>query len=200
MAKYNDVTMGQMEACINRMGGLPNFLDFIGGQGRIVFESVLSFSHTIVLPAQPAFSAHEQLFINECHPQGVSVAQTWNNFIHPFLNKVERPTEKTGLVFHKIGAVCTEERIISQLVANKMGKIDITLSQLFALLLKQGNGEEGDLLLPNKDNRCYILDVGGNLQAVNARWSRTCKGWLLSAHEADSPHKWENNGQVITRN
>jgi hypothetical protein len=37
MAKYPDVTAGQTEACINRMGGWDNFLRYIGGQGRVVF-------------------------------------------------------------------------------------------------------------------------------------------------------------------
>ncbi len=37
MAKFNNVTVGQMEACINRMGGVQQFLDFIGGKGQIVW-------------------------------------------------------------------------------------------------------------------------------------------------------------------
>jgi hypothetical protein len=41
MAKYDDVTVEQIEACINRMGGWNNFLSFIGGNGRIVFDSVV---------------------------------------------------------------------------------------------------------------------------------------------------------------
>jgi len=40
MAKYPDVTAGQTEACINRMGGWENFLRFIGGQGEVVFKVV----------------------------------------------------------------------------------------------------------------------------------------------------------------
>lgn len=40
MAKYPDVTAGQTEACINRIGGWPDFLRFIGGEGRVVFETL----------------------------------------------------------------------------------------------------------------------------------------------------------------
>ncbi len=40
--KYPKVTAGQTEACINRMGGWSNFLRYIGGQGKIVFNTILS--------------------------------------------------------------------------------------------------------------------------------------------------------------
>ena len=40
MAKYPDVTAGQTEACINRLGGWENFLLFIGGKGKVTFDAV----------------------------------------------------------------------------------------------------------------------------------------------------------------
>lgn len=44
MAKFNDVTIGQVEACINRMGGMENFSRFIAGQGKIVFGQIISIN------------------------------------------------------------------------------------------------------------------------------------------------------------
>lgn len=41
MAKHEDVSVEQREACIKRVGGWDNFLRFIGGHGRIVFDSII---------------------------------------------------------------------------------------------------------------------------------------------------------------
>lgn len=48
MAKFNDVTVGQMEACINRLGGMQKFLEFIGGKGQIVWQTVATIYVLIV--------------------------------------------------------------------------------------------------------------------------------------------------------
>lgn len=48
MAKFNDVTVGQMEACINRLGGMQQFLDFIGGKGQIMWQTVYRIYSVIV--------------------------------------------------------------------------------------------------------------------------------------------------------
>ena len=48
MAKFNDVTVGQMEACINRMGGMQKFLDFIGGKGEVVWQTIANLYSVIV--------------------------------------------------------------------------------------------------------------------------------------------------------
>lgn len=48
MAKFNDVTVGQMEACINRLGGMQHFLEFIGGKGEVVWQTIATLYSVIV--------------------------------------------------------------------------------------------------------------------------------------------------------
>lgn len=53
MAKFNDVTVGQIEACINRMGGMPQFLDWIAGKGQIVWQTIATLYSVVVDYSQP---------------------------------------------------------------------------------------------------------------------------------------------------
>src|SRR3989344_2114592 len=89
--KY-DVSTGQMEACINRMGGWDNFLRYIGGQGKIVFDTILAFVGTWIAPATTEpFVVSEKFVVDTSRKAKVKISFLGNNFRAWMLGKVEEP-------------------------------------------------------------------------------------------------------------
>jgi len=195
MAKYNDVTAGQTEACINRMGGWDNFLRFIGGQGEIVFKTILSLITTIKLPAQPSFTTNESFKVDTSKPASPKIAYIDDNFKKWFGNRAEESVEAVELNISKLCENSRDDRILAEFG----GKAVTTLSQLFALIKEQGNGEAGSLLVNGYANIFYIIDKDGEHRAVDAFWFADFGGWGVDASEVDYPSTWYAGDQVVSR-
>ena len=182
MAKYPDVTAGQTEACINRFGGWDNFLRFIGGQGRVVFDSILEFVRTLIIPAQPELTTSEKFF----EDAGVK----WMS-----------ETAKSVLLNRKVEACGETELRVSRLLENSIDepildelgdKAEISPTQLAAFLDRNRESSEWFIF--------YVLDEEGTLWAVRAYWFAESGGWRLSADSVTSLDGWFAGSQVVSRN
>ena len=196
MAKFNDVNVGQMEACITRMGGMPNSLRYIGGQGELVFKAILALVTTVKLPAQPRFVAREKFVKDTSDKAVVKIAYIWDGF-NRFLNKVEEPVGEMELAVPTLTKDLQDQEIREELGAEKE---ETPLSQFYAMLARQGHGQKGDLLTDGYANIFYIRDGEGTLWAVRAYWYSDSGGWGVDAGSVTNPHRWDAGNQVVSRN
>ena len=196
MAKYPDLTTGQAEACINRMGGWNNFLRFIGGQGRIVFDTILALVRTIAVPALPRFVARDHFKVDTSDSAKVKIWVLGSNFQNHFLGKIEGPADPAELTVHTLTEASRDDRILAEL-----GDLaETTLSQFFSLLSLQGNGEsEGVLLVNWYANITYVRDDEGTLWAVYAYWFSHEGGWFVDAFSVEFLIEWLAGIQIVSR-
>ncbi len=182
MAKYNDVTAGQTEACINRMGGWENFLRFIGGQGEIVFKTLLTLLRTVRMPAQPAVTTSKQYF--------AEAGAKWfgNNFESQFLGLEVPVTDVAELAVRKLEQSSLDAPILTELG----DKAETSVSQFKQFLADNRGSTEWFIF--------YLRGKDGRLWAVRADWSAGRDGWGLRANSVGNPHGWGAGDRVVSRN
>ena len=151
MAKYSDLTVGQSEACINRMGGWDNFLRFIGGQGKVVFETILTLLRTVRIAAQPAVTTSEDYF------KEAGVVVMWDNFKAQFLGLEVPATDEVELAVRKLEEGSLDAPILAELGE----KAETSVSQFKAFLAENRKSQEWFIF--------YLRGKDGNLWAVHAR-------------------------------
>lgn len=76
-------------------------------------------------------------------------------------------------------------------------KSETTLSEMFSLMEKQKNGEDGVLLNNFWDNIFYIRDHAGELRAVYMSWHDD--GWCVGAGTLESTSAWFAGVRVFSR-
>lgn len=132
MAKYNDVTMGQVEACINRIGGMDAFLKFIGGKGVIVFTILHVLNKFFKVEAQPAVTTSKEYF-EKCGP----VRYMDDDFQTQFIGLEVPETPEVYVTTYELKQLADAEPIFAELGSFA----GIAISQFGALLGKmKGKG------------------------------------------------------------
>jgi len=182
MAKYSDLTVGQSEACINRMGGWDNFLRFIGGQGKVVFETILTLLRTVRIAAQPAVTTSEDYF------KEAGVVVMWDNFKAQFLGLEVPATDEVELAVRKLEEGSLDAPILAELGE----KAETSVSQFKAFLAENRKSQEWFIF--------YLRGKDGNLWAVYAYWYSDYGGWHVNADEVTNPDRWFAGHQVVSRN
>lgn len=182
MAKYADVTAGQTEACINRLGGWDNFLRFIGGQGKVVFDSILEFVRTVTIGAQPAVTTNKKYF------EDAGAKWMGENFQNQFLGLEVSETKEIELAVRKLTEDSLDEPILKELG----DKAETSVSTFHTFLNQNRESSEWFIF--------YLRGKDGNLWAVSAHWSSGDGGWYLYAFSVADPDGWLAEGQVVSRN
>ena len=193
--KY-DVSTGQMEACINRMGGWDNFLRYIGGQGKIVFDTILAFVGTWIAPATTEpFVVSEKCVVDTSRKAKVKISFLGNNFRAWMLGKVEEPGGETVLRHARLTKNSVDKPILDELG----DKAETALTDIFAMMMEQPNGEkEGNLLADGPANIFYVRNINGVLRAVDVYWYDG--GWYVNAYSVENPYTWYAGYRVFSRN
>jgi prepilin-type processing-associated H-X9-DG protein len=186
MAKYNDLTVGQSEACINRMGGLDNFLRFIGGQGKVVFETLLT-----LLKSDIKASARKRFVVADNFEKGkAGIYSLGSNFQKWFGDKVETNVPAATLSSYTLTCSSVDGPIKAELGENH----ETFLSWLFEKIEAQADGREGELLVNGYANIFYV-----DGRVVFAHW-RAGRGWHVSARVVTYPDSWSVGRRVFSRN
>ena len=76
-------------------------------------------------------------------------------------------------------------------------KAEVTLSEIWRLMVRQANGEKGVLLINGLANIFYVPDVSGVLRTVYVYW--LVGGWYALADVLDDGG-WGDGYQVFSRN
>lgn len=162
--------------------------------------SILELVSTVVVPATTSkFIAKDKFVVNTKRNAPVKISVVWDNFTAWFLNgdgKTEDPISEQTLRYHKLWQSSVDGPIIAELGGE--AKAETTLSEMFSLMEKQKNGEDGVLLNNGYANIFYIKDQNGVLRAVSVRWSDD--GWSVSARSVVNPNDWNDGRQVFSRN
>ncbi|MBI2003520.1 MAG: hypothetical protein HYS78_00860 [Parcubacteria group bacterium] len=178
MAKYNELTAGQSEACINRMGGWDNFLRFIGGQGKVVFDTILTFLRAVRVAAQPAVTTSEEYF------KEAGVVWANDTFQAEFYDLELPATEEIELAVRKLEETSLDAPILAEL----RDKAEISVSQFRAFLA--ANRESSEWFI-------FYLSGRNGKRAVNADWGVGDGGWNVLASSVTDPDGWPQGYRVV---
>ena len=163
---------------------LELLLDLVG--------TVTTSATTSKFVAKTAFVAN-----TKCNAK-VLISAVWDNFTNWFLSgdgKTEDPESEQMLRYHKLRKSLVDGSIITELGGEE--KSETTLTEMFSLMEKQKNGEDGVLLNNGHANIFYIRDQNGVLRAVFVRWRGG--GWFVGALSVEYPDMWDDGGQVFSR-
>ncbi|MFA5736995.1 MAG: hypothetical protein WC893_02470 [Candidatus Paceibacterota bacterium] len=162
-------------------------------------ELLLEPVGAVVIPATTGkFVAKDKFVVNTKRNASVKISAVWDSFTSWFLSgdgKTEDPTSEQTLCYHKLRKSSVDGPIITELGGEE--KSETTLTEMFSLMEKQKNGENGVLLNNGYANIFYIRDQAGVLRAVRVGWSDG--GWYLSAYSALRPNGWRGGRQVFSR-
>lgn len=159
----------------------------------ILFE----FVDTAVIPATCKFVARDKFVVDASDKVGVKIAWLVSNFEEWFLDKIEEPAGESELCCHGLLKPSLDGPIIAEL-GGESKKVETTLAELFSLLKKQGNGEDGVLLTNGYANIFYSRDINGELRAVSVCWRGV--GWSVHACSVERPYRWRVGDRVFSRN
>lgn len=183
MAKYNDVTIGQTEACINRMGGMQNFLRFIAGSGRIVFDSLSTILREVSLGAQSNSVVSKKYF------EDVGVKWMSDHFNKQFIGLEVPFVGSADFIVREIKQSSSDAAIITELG----GVVRAETSVLhFRDFLSRENGSKEYFIF-------YLRGKDGNLWSVYAYWRAESSGWDVDATSVSDPDEWGLNFRVVSR-
>ncbi len=192
--KYGKLTLGQVEAIVNKLGGEEGVQQLLSGALMVVKASISALLEEVGIVSLPATGK----FITSYHfatgNKEVKIACVWDNFQNNFLSKVENPQGKTTLRISKLKKNSLDASILAELGS----KAETTLANIWELLKKQTNGESGKLLTNGYANIFYVRDSKGVLWAVRVRWHGD--GWCVNAYSVGDPRGWFEGFQVFSRN
>lgn len=198
MAKYNiyveDISI---EALINKLGGIEGAKTFLRGTVEIVVRKILDMLGTTTTSATTEKFVAKDKFREDS--QEVKFYGIWDNFTNWFLDgngKIEEPLGEQVLRYGNLTKNSVDGPIIEELGCE--AKAETTLTELYDLLKKQANGEEGDLLTNGYANIIYVRDISGVLRAVSVAWDGV--GWRVYARSVEVPRDWRAGIRVFSRN
>lgn len=149
---------------------------------------------TIVATTE-TFVAAIKFVINKKSDAKVKISDLGTNFKEWFLGKSEVPTSASTIVFDLLKKASADTIIITELGGE--AKVETMLFQVFALMKKQGQGEEGALLVNGYANIFYVRDVNGVLRTVCVYWGDD--GWRCLANPVGDPLGWNADVRVFSR-
>ena len=159
--------------------------------------NLLELISTMTIPARrEKFIASNYFIIDAGEKTKVKISYLGDNFRTNFLNKTEEISLENTLRYHKLLKRSVDKPIIAELGGKE--KAETTLTEMFALMEKQGSGESGELLTNGYSNIFYIRDSAGALWAVRCDWDDD--GWHVAAGSVEDPLKWHGGRRVFSRN
>ncbi|QQG42801.1 MAG: hypothetical protein HYW15_01155 [Candidatus Giovannonibacteria bacterium] len=197
--KYGELTLGQVEAIVNKIGGVDGVRRLLAGElsVRATEESkLLELLGTVTIPARAErFVVAEKFVVDTSENAKVKISYLGENLKALFLGKTENPMGESSLCYHKLCRYSRDIPIISELGEEKA---ETTLAEIYVLLERQRNGKKGVLLTNGAANIFYVRNIHGDLCAVLA----LCRedGWLVNAYSVGSPRVWNVGILVFSRN
>ena len=146
---------------------------------------------TVVVPTVAEFST--VVFLDDDSPVG------WigDNFKRMFGNHTESETSQSALQVHQLTESARDPAIIAELGGEQIA--ETTLGQMWQMLLVQGQGQDGNLLINGFANIFYIRSqVDNQLWAVYCRWDSGNRDWLVNAYPVSDPDDWYAGSQVFS--
>ena len=187
--KYGELNLGQIEALVNKAGGMENVLCVLRGDAEMEIKRInlLSKLGIVEVPAIENFVLTEEV-IKEAN------VYAWGSFREMFFRKQEQGVTANRLAIHSLGKNSLDSPIRKELGDNE----EITLAHFVHLLKQQSEGQDGVLLTNGYANIAYIKGNNGNLWAVYAYWNSGNRYWSVHASSVGIPDDWRAGCQVIS--
>jgi hypothetical protein len=149
---------------------------------------------TVTVPATGKLVAREKFVKDMSRKAAVKISYLGDNFSEWFLGKVEEPCPETTLRYAKLNRYSVDGPILAELG----NTAETTLAQIYALMERQPNGEDGVLLTNGYANIFYVRDINGALRAVYMGWK--AGGWDVYAFSVADPFGWFGGISVFSCN
>ena len=200
--KYGELNLGQMEAIVNKLGGMDGVSRFLSGEIVVVLpkpELLLEPVGMITFPATTErFVASEKFVKDTSQNAPVKIGSVGNNFSRWFSEKTEDPRGETELRYQKLRKASRDLPIISELGGEE--RVETSLAEIYVLVERQGNGKKGVLLTDARANIFYVRDIDGILRAVFVDWRGWRGGWSVFASDVEDPRPWLEGDHVFSSN
>jgi hypothetical protein len=148
-----------------------------------------------------AFVARDKFVVNRAGNARVRISDISDDFREWFLRKEERPF---GGSIVKYGMLTDPYNSSGDSILRELGgeeKAETTLTETFALMAAQPNGEAGPLITRfSRPNLFFVRDADGVLRTVCIRWCLgPFLGWVVHAFAVTRQPGWCEGCQVFSR-
>jgi hypothetical protein len=186
MIKNSELNLGQIEAIVNKLGGMEGVKRFLAGTVEIVMKSILELVNSEI-----KVSARERFVVADHFKKGnAGIYYIGDNFKTWFGEKVETNVLVATLTSHRL----TQNSVDGPIKAELGEGHETFLTWLFEKIETQSDGREGELLVNGYANIFYI-----DGRVVDAHWSAG-DGWVVSAYGITDPDEWYADLRVFSRN
>lgn len=177
---------------------MADVLNLVRGTHRLtqVANALVSVGTISVAPTTTKFIASEKFVVNIQASAKVKISHLGGNFKSWFLGKIEAPFSGSELRYLKLLKETRVIPIITELGGEE--KSETTLTEMFSLMEKQGDGQQGALLTNGRANTFYIRDLKGVLRVVSVYCGYDAL--IVCADPVGVRLSWGAGYQVFSRN
>lgn len=191
--KYGDLNLGQIEAIVNKLGGMDGVRRFLSGELVVKAAEFLKFVAEVAVGGTERFVAAGAFGAN--NPDGIKFYLS-HNFKTHFFGKIEENVESVTIAIHRLEKSSRDPEIMTELGPEKRV---IKLAHFYEMFKAQANGQEGRLLVDGCANIAYIEDEDGTLWAVGVLWNSFRREWRVDADSVEDPSEWGAGRRVFSR-
>lgn len=160
--------------------------------------NLLELIKRVQLPAVEAFSA-KRCFVTRNTPDGVKLGWVGDNFTRVFLNgaghnEIDVPASERRI--HRLRKWSKDEPIVKELGGEQVAETH--LAHMWEMMKRQGQGQQGDLLVNGYANIFYIRASDGTLWTVYCYWNAYYGRWRVGAAPITLPLEWSGGFQVVS--
>lgn len=198
--KYGDLTLGQIEALVNKLGGMDEVRKILAGQTpQVAAPSIFlpQIRTLIVSNAVNPFVAKNH-FVEGTPKKGRPKFYLDSQFEEEFLGITVAPRDGYVLSARTLKKSANDTTILKELGDPDGNKVSTDLYGLYIAISLQANGEEGFLKTDGYANIFYMRNQDGVLRAVFVRWGGD--GWSVFVCSVSLPGGWFDGRQVVSRN
>lgn len=188
-----NLTMGQLNACVKKMGGEKVLVAFLREEyelvkvAKAVQKLLTQIGDLVVIPTtETNFIAAEKFVFGTGSDTELKISYSGSNFQKWFLGKVENSRKVSKLKVQKLRKKSLDQPILDELGGEE--KAETTLCEMFGFLKTA----------PHTWYIFYVKDVSDRLRAVSAHWDNG--GWGLSGYELHASFEWDADGHVVSLN
>ncbi len=160
----------------------------------IIFAPISSnFS---VVATTNKFIVKDNFVVNTEDSAVVKITCISEEFKNRFINKIEDPSTHSIICGRNLIKDSVDEPILSELGGQE--KAETTLTEIYAMMKNQAEGNAGIILTNECANIFYARDINNTLCVVTIRWFSD--GWDVGASSVEDPDKWLADDRVFSRN
>jgi len=186
MIKHSELNLGQIEAIVNKLGGMEGVKRFLAGTVETVVKSILELVNSGI-----KVSAWSRFVVADNFKKGnAGIYYLGDNFQKWFGSKVEANVPSATLSSRTLTQSSVDGPIKAELGENH----ETFLSWLFEKIEVQSDGREGELLVNGYANIFYV-----DGRVVPAYWDAG-HGWYVLAFSVENPYTWDDGDRVFSRN